>query len=157
MYNRKRFATKYSLFVICYLLFVICSNAVRAQSVAYYPWNGLLAISTKPTRAVWADARFQTNTLFGSLSTELLAFANVKQTETTQFYAGGGVRFNFVGKLAGQTSRLVEGYLLGVGTRLKPFKEHRNVQIAFELAPFVEHNFKSGILKSNFGVVYVFK
>jgi hypothetical protein len=137
--------------------FVSFSALAQAQSVGYYPWNGLLSISTNPTRTIWGDARFQTNTLFGSLSTELLLLANVKQTETTQFYAGGGVRFNFVGKLAGQTSRLVEGYSLNVGTRLKPFRQHRNIQIAFELAPFVERTFKSGVMKSNFGVVYVWK
>jgi len=131
--------------------------ALHAQSVAYYPWNGLLAVSTNPSRAIWGDARFQTNTLFGSLSTELLPMVNIKQTETAQFYLGGGVRFNFVGKLAGQTSQLIEGYLLNIGTRIKPFKENRNVQIALELAPFVERKFDSGVLKSNFGVVYVFK
>lgn len=137
-------------------LMLFSTNVLRAQSVGYYPWNGLLAVSTNPTRAIWGDVRFQTNTLFGSLSTELLPMVNIKQTETAQFYVGGGVRFNFVGKLAGQTSQLVEGYLLNVGTRIKPFKENRNVQIAFELAPFVERTIKSGILKSNFGVVYCF-
>ena len=141
------------LFVLSFLGF----EPAHCQSVGYYPWNGLLTISTNPNRVVWGDVRLQTNTLFGSLSTELLPMINLKQTELTQVYAGGGVRFNFIGRIAGQTKNLVEGYSLNVGVRVKPFKENRNVQIAFELAPFVERKFDSGVLKSNFGVVYVLK
>ena len=140
-----------------FFLGLIGMQPARCQSVGYYPWNGLLTVSTNPKLPVWGDVRLQTNTLFGSLSTELLPLVNLKQTETAQFYAGGGIRFNFIGRLAGQTKNLIEGYSLNVGVRVKPFKENRNVQIAFELAPFVERKFDSGVLKSNFGIVYCFK
>lgn len=129
---------------------------VKAQSVGYYPWNGLISVSTNPAKVFWLDARLQTNTLFGSLSTEVLPLFNFKQTSAAQFYAGGGVRFNFIGVLANQTKNVVEGYSLNIGTRVSPFKTVPQVKIALEIAPYVERKFESGILKSNFGVIYTF-
>jgi hypothetical protein len=136
-------------------LLFFCMQA-RAQSVGYYPWNGLVSVSTNPSKLVWCDFRLQTNTLFGSLSTEILPIINVKRTKSAQFYLGGGVRFNFIGVLANQTKNVVEGYSLNIGTRVAPFKAVPNVRFAFEIAPYVERKFESGILKSNFGVIYVF-
>lgn len=137
-------------------LFIVCINA-NAQSVGYYPWNGLVSVSTNPNKSVWCDFRLQTNTLFGSLSTEILPMVNVKRTEYFQLYIGGGVRFNFIGVLANQTNNVVEGYSLNIGTRIAPFKAVPNVSVAFELAPYVVRKFDSGILKSNFGIVYTFR
>jgi hypothetical protein len=129
---------------------------VKAQSVGYYPWNGLLSVSSNPSKAFWLDARLQTNTLFGSLSTEILPMVNVKQKEAVQYYVGGGVRFNFIGTIAGVTNNIVEGYSLNLGARIAPIAANRNIKIVFELSPYVERRFDSGILKSNFGVAYVF-
>ena len=82
---------------------------------------------------------------------------NVKRTAYFQLYLGGGVRFNFIGVLANQTNNVVEGYSLNIGTRIAPFKAVPNVSVAFELAPYVVRKFDSGILKSNFGIVYTFR
>jgi hypothetical protein len=139
------------------LTLLTTSRAWSQASVGYYPWNGLLTISTNCDRALWADVRMQTNTLFGSLSTELLPMINVSRSEVANFYVGGGVRFNFIGVIAGQTNNVVEGYLLNIGARVAPFQSNRNVRIAFELSPFVERQLDSGVLKTNFGIVYVFK
>jgi hypothetical protein len=147
---RKMFRT--GLFLGLFIVF----TKTQAQSVGYYPWNGLISVSTNPYKPVWCDFRLQTNTLFGSLSTEILPLFNLKQTQNVQFYLGGGIRFNFIGVLANQTKNIVEGYSLNIGTRIAPFKSVPNVRIALELAPYVERKFDSGILKSNFGVVYVF-
>jgi hypothetical protein len=147
----------YYWLIIGFLSMVLCDKQSWAQvSVAYYPWNGLAAVSTNPNKPVWVDFRLQTNTLFGSLSTEVLPLVNVKQRESYQVYMGGGLRFNFIGVLAGQTKNIIEGYSLNVGTRVSPFVQARNVKIAFELSPFIARKFDSGVLKSNFGLVYVF-
>jgi len=145
-------AIKNTLFVGL-LLIGIQSNA---QSVGYYPWNGLISVSTNPTKKVWCDFRLQTNTLFGSLSTEILPMVNLKRTSMAQFYVGGGVRFNFIGVIANQTKNVVEGYSLNIGTRVSPFKTAPNFSLALELVPYVVRKFDSGILKSNFGVIYTF-
>ncbi|WP_084650805.1 hypothetical protein [Runella zeae] len=139
-----------------FIIMVFVGSKTQAQSVGYYPWSGLLSVSTNPYRPVWLDFRLQTNTLFGSLSTEVLPMVNLKQKESFQLYLGGGVRFNFIGVLANQTNNLVEGYQLNIGTRVAPFKSVPQVRVAFELAPYVQRKLDSGILKSNFGVIYTF-
>jgi hypothetical protein len=139
-----------------FLLLLGINFAVKAQSIGYYPWNGLLSVSTNPAKPVWVDVRLQTNTLFGSLSTEILPMVNLTQKENYQVYLGGGIRFNFIGVLANQTKNIVEGYSLNIGTRVVPFKSVPNVRVAFELAPYVVRKFDSGVLKSNLGIVYTF-
>lgn len=139
-----------------FMLLFVSAAQLQAQSVGYYPWNGLLSVSSNPSKQVWCDFRLQTNTLFGSLNTEILPMVNVKRTELAQFYVGGGVRLNIIGVIANQTKNLVEGYSLNVGTRVSPFKSAPNFSVALELAPYVVRKFDSGILKSNFGVIYTF-
>lgn len=143
----------YLLAVCCFLLI----SPARAQSVGYYPWNGLFSVSTNPTKPIWLDARLQTNTLFGSLSTEILPMANLKQTQMMQYYVGGGVRFNFIGAIAGVTKNVVEGYCLNVGARIAPLNVNRNLKIVFEFSPYATRKFDSGVFRSNFGLVYVLK
>ena len=139
-----------------FLFLIFLSLSSNAQSVGYYPWNGLLTVSTNPYKPVWLDVRLQTNTLFGSLSTEILPMVNLTQTEVFQTYLGGGIRFNFIGAIAGTTKNVVEGYALNVGVRVAPFKTNRNIKVALELSPYVQRKLDSGILKTNFGIVYVF-
>ncbi len=133
-----------------------CAAQAHSQSVGYYPWNGLLSVSTNPSKVVWCDFRFQTNTLFGSLSTEILPMVNLKRKEQIQYYLGGGVRFNFIGVLANQTNNVIGGYQLNVGTRVHPFKALPDLGLALEIAPYVERKLDTGVLKSNFGIVYRF-
>ncbi len=143
------------LFVILFLS--ISHLQLRAQSVGYYPWNGLFSVSTNPAKPIWLDARLQTNTLFGSLSTEILPMVNLKQTYQVQYYLGGGVRFNFIGAIAGVTKNLVEGYCLNVGARISPLKSNRNLKIVFEFSPYATRKLDSGVFRSNFGVAYVLR
>ncbi|WP_428664198.1 hypothetical protein [Runella sp.] len=139
-----------------FLILFGLSSTASAQSIGYYPWNGLLSVSTNPNKPVWLDVRLQTNTLFGSLSTEILPIVNLTRKENYQLYLGGGIRFNFIGVLANQTNNIVEGYSLNFGTRVAPFKSVPNVRVAFELAPYVVRKFDSGVLKSNLGIIYTF-
>lgn len=128
----------------------------KAQSVGYYPWNGLVSISTNPSQIFWCDVRLQTNTLFGSLSTEILPMVNLKRKAQVHYYIGGGVRFNFIGVLANQTNNVIGGYQLNVGARVYPFKTLPKMGLAFEIVPYVERKLDTGVLKSNFGLVYKF-
>jgi hypothetical protein len=146
--------------LILVILFLICSRqGLMAQgSVGYYPWSNLLTVSTNPRKVIWVDARFQTNSLFSSLSVDLLPMINLKRGEVTQWYIGGGVRLNPLYRIADSKADLVtiDGYSLNVGVRIKPLPQNRNIQLALELNPYVKDKFDSGVLKSHFGVVYVF-
>jgi hypothetical protein len=146
--------------LILIVFFLICSReGLMAQgSAGYYPWNSLLTISTNPRKLLWVDARFQTNSLFSSLSVDILPMINFKRGEVTQWYFGGGVRLNPLYRIADAKADLVtvDGYSINVGVRISPLPQNRNIQLALELNPYVKDDFASGVLKSNFGVIYVF-
>lgn len=124
--------------------------------MAYYPFgnNSFFSVSTNPNKAVWLDARVQTNTLFGSLATTLAPMVNVKQTTTANYYVGLSARFNALNSLT--DANVMEGYGLHVGVRVVPLTILPNVRVAFELSPFARSNFKSGIFYSYLGVAYQF-
>ncbi|GHB54200.1 hypothetical protein [Persicitalea jodogahamensis] len=144
------------------IAFVVLSSprVANAQgSASYYPWSGLLAFSTNPRKAIWLDTRVQTNSLFSSLSVDLLPLINLKRGEVAQWYLGGGLRVNPLYRIADPDARLitVDGYSINFGVRASPFPQKRQIQIALELNPYITDGFSSGVLKSHFGVAYVFR
>jgi hypothetical protein len=147
------------LFCLFFLFFALSTELLKAQaSVGYYPWSSLLSISTNPRKAIWLDTRFQTNSLFSSLSVDLLPMINLKRGEVVQWYVGGGLRLNPLYRIADANADLItiDGYSLNVGVRISPLPQNRNIQLALELNPYVKDEFDSGVLKSHFGLVYVF-
>lgn len=141
--------------VLTALLFSVTAGAFGQASVAYYPFNtNLLTVSTNADRAVWLDARLQTNTPFGSLGTSICPMINVARRAQVNYYTGLGVRFNFLNGLGDRD--VLEGYSLHVGVRIKPIPFVPNLRVAFELAPFAQRNFKGGNLQSFLGLAYQF-
>jgi hypothetical protein len=146
------------LFLLLVLFALTSQKALMAQaSVGYYPWSSLLSVSTNPGKTVWLDTRFQTNSLFSSLSVDILPMFNLKRGEVVQWYLGGGLRLNPLYRIADANADLItiDGYSLNVGVRIAPLPQNRNIQLALELNPYVKDDFASGVLKSHFGVVYV--
>lgn len=136
------------------LLLCVGFSAFGQASVAYYPFNSVVSVSTNADRAFWLDARIQTNTVFGSLSTTICPLINVVRRENVNYYAGLGIRFNALNGLDDRD--VLEGYSLHVGVRAKvPFVP--NLRVAFELAPYARKDFKIGIMQSYLGLVYQFK
>lgn len=147
--------------VLVVLMLVLFSglNRLWAQaSVGYYPWSALLTVSTNAKKAIWLDTRLQTNSLFSSLSIDLLPMINLKRGEVVQWYIGGGVRLNPLYRIADADADLItiDGYSVNVGVRIAPLPQNRRIQLALELNPFVKDKFDSGVLKSHFGIIYAF-
>ncbi|RZM11656.1 MAG: hypothetical protein EOO88_46585 [Pedobacter sp.] len=136
------------------LLLAITFSAFGQASVAYYPFNNLITVSTNADRAFWADARVQTNTVFGSLSTTICPMVNVARKAQVNYYTGLGVRFNALNGIDDRD--ILEGYSLHVGVRIKPLIMIPNLRVAFELAPYSRKDFKTGNLQSFLGIVYQF-
>ncbi|MCF0071440.1 hypothetical protein LZD49_13240 [Dyadobacter sp. CY261] len=146
------------LFVLM-LLLLLGQEKLRAQaSVGYYPWSSLLTVSTNAKRAIWLDTRMQTNSLFSSLSIDLLPMINLKRGEIAQWYIGGGLRLNPLYRIADSDADLItiDGYSVNVGVRISPLPMNRRIMLALELNPYVKDKFDSGVLKSHFGIVYAF-
>ncbi|TDE11573.1 hypothetical protein [Dyadobacter psychrotolerans] len=147
------------VFLLLVLFTIISREKVLAQaSVGYYPWSNLLTVSTNATNAIWLDTRMQTNSLFSSLSIDILPMINLKRGEVVQWYIGGGLRLNPLYRIADAKADLitVDGYSVNVGVRISPLPQNRRIQLALELNPYVKDDFESGVLKSHFGIVYAF-
>ncbi|WP_128548754.1 hypothetical protein [Larkinella soli] len=131
-------------------------SAFGQASIAYYPWQDyFLTVSTNPTRAVWLDFRLQTNTLLGQFNTAVVPLINVKRAPTYQIYLGPGVEFSAVNAALG--NEFLQNASFHVGTRISPFAVAPNFQVAFELAPTVNVNNESGVLRSRLGFAYIFR
>ncbi|MBC7892830.1 MAG: hypothetical protein H7Y12_11490 [Sphingobacteriaceae bacterium] len=142
----------YGILALFSLLF---TSGGQAQGVTYYPWSSVLAVSSNPQRLFWGEARFQTNSLFSSLDTELAPMVNFRRSPQSQFYAGAGANFAIVANLA-DGSRLVRGYFLSVGTRVHPLDQVPQVGVAFEISPYTAQDFKSGRFRTWLGVTWQF-
>jgi hypothetical protein len=137
-------------------LFLLSFAAFGQASVAYYPFGGsqFIAVSSNPNRLAWIDARVQTNTLFGSLSTTLAPMINVRRTPNANYYIGASVRVNALNTLVDDD--ILEGYALHVGVRVAvPYIS--GLRAAFELSPYSNANFKSGVFYSHLGLAYQFR
>lgn len=135
------------------LLFSITASAFGQASVAYYPFNSVVTVSTNADRGFWFDARFQTNTAFESLSTTLCPMVNIVRRDNVKYYAGLGIRFNALNGIDNRD--VLEGYSLHVGVRAKvPFVP--NLRAAFEIAPYSRKDFKYGIMQTYLGIAYQF-
>lgn len=141
-------------YMLTALLLSVATLTFGQASVAYYPFNNLVSVSTNPGRVLWLDARVQTNTVFGSLSTTFCPLVNVARRTQANYYTGLGVRFNFLNGLDDRS--VLEGYSLHVGVRVQvPFVP--SLRAAFELAPYSRKDFKTGNLQSFLGLAYQFR
>ena len=140
--------------LLAVLLLGFTLSAFGQASVAYYPWRDLVTVSSNADRAFWVDARVQTNTLFGSLSTTICPMVNVARRSQVNYYTGLGIRFNALNIIDNRD--VLEGYSLHVGVRIKPLTFIPNLRVAFELAPYSRKDFKTGNLQSFLGLAYQF-
>lgn len=133
----------------------LAGSAFGQASVTYYPLNSILSVSTNPDRAVWLDARLQTNTALGALSTTLCPMINVVRKPTINYYVGAGINLNPLTSL--NDERFVRGYSAHVGVRFIPLSFLPKFRVAFELSPYTQSNFKYGNLYSYLGLIYQFQ
>ena len=141
------------------LFIVFClagSFSARSQAITYFPFTSFLSFSTNPEKAVWLDTRFQLNSPSNSLSTEISPMISFARRSYSSMYFGGGVKFNYINTLA--ELDVLEGYYINLGFRATPFeKKVKNVQLVFELSPFVGKNLNYGNFRANLGLGYIFR
>lgn len=142
--------------VFIVLLLGLATSAFGQASVGYYPFsaNNFITVSTNADKPFWLDARVQTNTVFGSLSTTICPMVNVSRKAQINYYTGLGIRFNALNGIDNRD--VLEGYSLHIGVRIKPLLFIPNLRVAFEIAPYSRKDFKTGNLQSSLGLVYQF-
>jgi hypothetical protein len=138
--------------------FTIITSHCYAQAFTYYPFNSILSIASNPNKPVWVDARFQMNSYFSSLSTEISPMINLTKGEKAKLYIGAGIKANFLNYLNtdAQKRNPLEGYFLDFGVRVSPFEKVPQFQGVFELSPYANKQFDLGIFRANLGIAYVF-
>lgn len=145
---------KKSLLVV---VFVFCAELSQAQAFTYYPFNSIFSVATNPNKQVWADFRFQMNSYFSSLSTEVSPMFNLNKNERAKFYVGAGLKVNFLNYLNTDATKQspLEGYFLNAGVRASPIIKLPRFQVVFELSPYSNKNFDLGVFRANLGLGYV--
>ncbi len=143
------------LFICC---FMITSAASYSQAFTYYPFNSIFSIASNPNKPVWVDFRFQMNSYFSSLSTDISPMINLTKGPKAKFYIGAGIKANFLNYLNTDASKRnpLEGYFFNLGVRVSPIEKLPQFQGVFELSPYANKQFDLGIFRANLGVAYVF-
>lgn len=138
--------------------FITLTSNCYSQALTYYPFNSILSIASNPNKPVWVDFRFQMNSYFSSLSTEISPMINLTKGEKAKLYIGAGIKANFLNYLNtdAQKRNPLEGYFLDLGVRVSPFEKVPQFQGVFELSPYANKQFDLGIFRANLGIAYVF-
>lgn len=138
-----------ALLIFSLLLF----SQLKAQvSVGYYPFQSILSVTTNTEKVIWADFRVETNTFFSNINMEVSPMWNFKRTDWVNYYTGVGVNFNPVNVF--QDLPFINGYTLDFGARIKPIQKYKNIQLLFEISPYINQEFTSGNIRTLLGVAY---
>lgn len=137
-------------------MFLVLTTRLYSQvSIGYCPFESMLAISSNTDKLIWADYKLETNSFISNLNMEISPKVNFKRGGWVNYYTGIGIGLNPVNSFSGHTA--TNGYFLDFGARIKPLANHRNLNIVFEISPYVNKEFKSGNLRTRLGVAWNFK
>jgi hypothetical protein len=144
------------LFLVITALFLLNISALSAQvAVGYYPFQSILSVSSDTENLLWADLRTETNTFFSNLNLETHLMVNISKSPWVNYYSGLGMHFNpFNGT---SDIAIVNGYSFNIGARIKPLQDYPNVQLLFEVGPYINQGFDGGLLRTSLGIAYNFR
>lgn len=125
------------------------------MSLAYFPFQSYLSVSSNTTRVFWVEYRLQANTFFTNMNMELAARINLRRLPQISYYTGLGYSANPAARVAGLP--LSNGYFLDFGARMSPFERYPAAQLIFELSPYVNRLWNGGNLRVNLGLAYCFE
>jgi hypothetical protein len=141
--------------IILTLVFVTIQTILFSQvAISYFPFQSILSISTNTEKLLFIDYKIETNNFFSNLNMEFSPKINLKRTEWINYYIGMGLSFNPSNLKADLT--ITNGYFIDFGIRAKPFVKIRNLQIVFEISPYINKEFKSGNLRTRIGLAWNF-
>ena len=138
-------------------LLIITLTKLSAQplSIGYFPFNNTLSITSNPEKLIMIDGRIETNTFFGNINPEIFGIINIKRTDLYNLYSGLSCKTLLIDGF--NDGNFIGGYAVSVGTRFKPFEKFNNLHFLFELSPYFNKEFNSGILRAYMGISYKFK
>ncbi len=141
--------------VLVILVFLLTQKQLFAQvAINYFPFQSILSVSTNTDKRLFADFKMETNNFISNLNMEFSPKFNVKRLEKANYYAGIGISINPVNSFANLP--ITNGYFIDFGMRAKPFEKLNNLQIVFELSPYVNREINGGNLRTRIGIAWNF-
>lgn len=122
--------------------------------LGYHPFQSVLSISSNTERKVFADFKLETNNFASNLNMELSPKFNVKRTDKVDHYVGAGWAFN-PAYLAADLP-VTNGYFVDYGLRFKPWDKQPQLQLLFELSPYVNRTWSGGNIRTRLGFAWRF-
>jgi hypothetical protein len=142
--------------LIFVLTALVISTFMHAQvAVSYFPFQSILSISTNTEKLCWADYKLETNSFVSNFNMELSPKLNFRKRELTNYYTGPGISFNPAYSFA--NLRVLNGFFIDFGVRIKPITKQRNLQVVFEISPYVNREFSGGNIRTRLGVAWNFQ
>jgi hypothetical protein len=142
--------------LIFVLTALVISTFMHAQvAVSYFPFQSILSISTNTEKLCWADYKLETNSFVSNFNMELSPKLNFRKRELTNYYTGPGISFNPAYSFA--NLRVLNGFFIDFGVRIKPIAKQRNLQVVFEISPYVNREFSGGNIRTRLGVAWNFQ
>lgn len=140
------------------VVLIISLTKLNAQqlSVGYFPFNNTFSITSNPDKLLILDIRVETNTFFGNINPEIFGMINIKRSDSYNIYSGLSCKMIIIDGF-NDVEEYIGGYALSIGSRFKPFEKFDNIHLIFELSPYFNKEFESGILRAYLGVSYKFK
>lgn len=137
------------------ILCLLTQKQLLAQvAISYYPFQSILSVSTNPNKKLFVDFKIETNNFVSNFNMEFSPKINIKRSEKVNYYFGIGISINPVNSFANLP--ITNGYFIDFGVRAKPFEKHNNLQIVFEISPYVNREINGGNLRTRIGIAWNF-
>ena len=141
--------------ILLILICLITQKQFFAQVViSYFPFQSILSVSTNTDKRLFADFKIETNNFISNFNMEFSPKVNIKRLENVNYYAGIGISINPVNSYSNLP--ITNGYFIDFGIRAKPFEKLNNLQVVFEISPYINKNINGGNLRTRIGLAWNF-
>jgi hypothetical protein len=142
---------------ILILLFCLFTHKlVHSQvTIGYFPFQSFLSVSTNTDRTLFADFKMESNNFISNFNMEFSPKFNFKTLEKVNYYTGLGISINPANSFADLP--ITNGYFIDFGLRAKPFEKLNNLQVVFEISPYVNREINGGNLRTRLGMAWKFR
>ncbi len=141
--------------IIIILVFLFVQKSLIGQIVVgYFPFQSQISINSNTDKILFADYKLETNNFLSNLNMEISPKINLKKSEKINYYTGLGISINPINSFSNLP--ITNGYFVDFGIRYKKFERIKNLQIIFELSPYLNREFDGGNLRSRIGIAWAF-
>lgn len=136
-------------------LYFLCITTVCGQvSVGYFPFQSVVSVSTNTEKLCWVDYKLETNSFASNFNMEFSPKINFSRRSLVNYYTGVGISLN-PAYVASKLS-ITNGYFIDFGVRVKPLTQYKNLQIVFEISPYINKSFDGGNIRTKLGIAWNF-